>query len=145
MRAEIDTLLATMIDLELPGRKTGEAKRALVAIGRPALPALLTSLFVIPLETEDQAIQLNLIDQALEEITGHGTTYNPLRLLEGGVSSDELSQSGIKQWFGWYNRKGKRFTEKVEEDLIDTELAPRNAREQRDYERALKDAKKKNN
>lgn len=143
LRSEIDSLFATLLDLELPGRKTGEAKRGLVAIGRPALPVLLTGLYTIPLETDDQAIQLNLIDQTLEEITGHFTTYNPLRLLEGGISSDELSQSGIKQWFGWYNRKGKRFVKNESEDLIDTSLTPRNDRERREYERALKDAAKK--
>ena len=84
--------------------------------------------------------QLNLINQTLSEITGHYTTFKPM---VGGVgTSEERRQSGIKQWFGWYNRKGKRFTENKQEDLIDSEFKPRNAKEQREYERALKELEK---
>ena len=146
VRNEIDTLLATMLDLELPGPKTAAASRQLANIGRPAIPALLTMLYNTPLESEDQAIQLNMINETLTDITGHQTTYNPLRLLSTeGVTADELNHSGIKQWFGWYQRKGKSFKKKIEEDLIDSTLTPRDANERRDYERALKDLERQNN
>ncbi len=146
LRAELDGLYATLIDLELPGPKNAAAKRALVAIGRPALPVLLTGLYLIPLDTEDHAIQLNLINQTLEEITGHYTTFKPMVDVGSGVgTSEERRQSGIKQWFGWYNRKGKKFVENMSEDLIDTEFKPRNAAEQRDYERALREQKAQDN
>ena len=143
LRSEIDIQYATMIDQTIAPRKNAAALRALIEVGKPALPVLLTGLFNIPLDTDEHAMQLNLIDQALRGITGHYTTFDPM---SGDEKTEERRQSGIKQWFGWYNRKGKRFTEKkFEEDGIDTALQPRSAGEQRAYEKALKDLAKEQN
>ena len=146
VRDQIDLLFATLIDHELSGPENGRAGTALVEIGKPAIPALLTGLYQIPLKSIEQAIQLNQINQVLSDITGHYTTYNPMRHLDGDAALiDELNLSGIKQWFGWFATKGRRFIVNTEEDLIDTELQPRNEKERREYERELKRLKDKNN
>ena len=145
LRKKIDEQYAKLIDLELRGPDNAAAKAELVAIGRPALPVLLTGLYLIPLDTEDNAIKVNLINQSLEEITGFYTGFKPMLAIGSGVgTSEERRQSAIKQWFGWYYRKAHKFTENTSEDLIDSTLTPRNAREQREYEKALREQKKEN-
>lgn len=142
LREEIDRLYATMTNLDLT-RESSKARQALVDIGRPALPVLLTGLYLTPLDTDENAMKLNLIDQALRDITGHLTTFSPMQPID--AAAEERRQSGIKQWFGWYHRKANRFTENEEEDLLDTTFLPRNEREQREYEKALKELEKEQN
>lgn len=127
LRKEIDRLYAELIDLELPPRTNAKAKAALVEIGKPSLPILLTGMYEIPIETEEEAIQVNLINQCLEEITGNYTGYKP-QVAEGSSAGTTLERrdSAIKQWFAWWLRKGERkFTEKVEgEDALEAIVEP---------------------
>ena len=143
MRTQIDTAFAKMLNFDLRPPENAAAMRELVDIGKPSLPALLTGLYLTPLDTDENAQKLNMIDQALRDITGHVTTFRPMAGLD--ASAEERRQSGIKQWFGWYHRKARRFTEKAEEDLLDSSFTPRNAREQREYEKALKELEKEKN
>ena len=136
LRRQIDEAYARMLDFELRPPENAAAMRALVAIGRPALPILLTGLFEIPLETDEQAMKVNLINQSLEGITGYYTGWKP-QVSEGSGTgtTDERRQSAIKQWFAWWFRKGSRFEEKEEKkDLLDEIITP-SPRDLREIER----------
>ena len=108
-----------------------EADRALQAIGKPAIPALLTQLATIPLVTEEQAMQLNLIHLALTDLTGYVTTFRVHELLG---ATRERQESGLKQWFGWYDRKFKRFEVRENVDPFEGVIEP-TEREKRQMER----------
>ncbi|MEZ6004530.1 MAG: zinc-ribbon domain-containing protein [Planctomycetota bacterium] len=107
-RAHIESLIDQMIDPD--GTKSFRIKKELSAIGKPAIPALLNRIYRMPYQEGQVAEQLNLIHRALMDITGHQTTYN-LDLFGATV---ERQQSGLKQWFGWYDRKFKKFTVRPE-------------------------------
>lgn len=136
LRAEIDQAYATMIDLDLT-REATQARQRLVEIGKPAIPVLLTGLYEIPLDTMDQAIQVNQICRALRDITGEYHGYEPMELAGSTVGTTrERRESSIKQWFAWWERKGRGFEAREEpegdplEDLIEL-----NEREKRLLER----------
>ena len=119
LRERIDSLYATLIDLDLT-KEAAAAMRELVEIGRPAIPVLLTGLYETPLESEAQAIQANLIVQTLRNITGESFGYKPQVALGSGVgTTEERRQSAIKQWFAWWYRKQNVFTEKQSEDGLE--------------------------
>jgi len=136
MRARIDTLYATMIDLSLSPKDADGARNEIISIGKPALPVLLTGFYQIPLETEEQAIQVNIIVQALRDITGQYFGYKPQVSQGSGTgTSAERRSSALKQWFGWWHRKGKRFTELEDApDLYEESVIP-NAQEKKMLER----------
>ncbi len=119
LRERIDELYATMIDLNL----TTEASRAqaeLVQIGKPAIPVLLTGLYETPLDTHEQSIQVNLIDQTLRQITGQFMGYKPqVQEGSGTGTTEERRQSSIRQWFAWWYRNESKFQEKEVEDELD--------------------------
>jgi hypothetical protein len=119
VRARIDALYATMIDLDLTKEGT-RAQAELIEIGRPAIPILLTGLYEIPLETEDQAKQVNLIVIGLRSITGQYMGFKPMMMEGSGVgTTEERRQSAIKQWFAWWWRKQDKFTEKETTDGLE--------------------------
>lgn len=135
LRARIDALYATMIDLSLT-REANKARAELIAIGKPAIPVLLTGFYEIPLNTEEEAIQVNIIVQALRDITGQYFGYKPqVREGSGTGTSEERRTSALKQWFGWWHRKGSRFDAKEEApDLYEESVIP-NAQERKMLER----------
>jgi hypothetical protein len=114
LRDGIDRLYATMIDLNLT-REANAAQRDLIAIGKPAIPILLTGLYEIPLDTQENAIKCNLIVQTLRQITGEYMGYKP-QVAEGSGTgtTDERRSSAIKQWFAWWYKNEKTFTKKKE-------------------------------
>lgn len=118
LRKEIDGLLATMLDLELT-KEGSRARRRVVEIGRPAIPALLTKFFEIPADSEDNRIRCNMIDQALSDITGQSFGYAPGEAGTAAGTSEERRQSSIKQWFAWWYKNEKRFVEKPREDGLE--------------------------
>lgn len=122
VRATIDQGIATMLNLELT-REANRARDEVVALGRPAIPPLLTKLYEIPLDTEEQSIQVNIVVVALRDITGQYFGYEPLELVGSGVGTTrERRESSIKQWFAWWYRNESKFTEKVLEDALEGEL-----------------------
>lgn len=143
LRARIEDAYARMIDLAaMQPKMNASAKRELVDIGKPALPILLTGLYEIPLDTEDQVIQVNLINQALQEITGFHTGFEP-QLAEGSSAGTtrERRDSAIRQWFAWWFRKGERFDDEAERpDLLEELIAP-NERDLRQMEKDARDAR----
>lgn len=115
LAAEIDRLYARMIDLDLT-TEARDARTALEGIGRPAIPILLTGLYETPLDSEENAIKANIIDQTLRTITGQDFGYKPQVMQGSGAgTTEERRQSAIKQWFAWWYLNEKRFTGKAEE------------------------------
>ncbi len=126
LRRQIDDAYARLIDFELRPPENAAAKRELAEIGRAALPILLTGLYEIPLETDEQAMKVNLINQCLEEITGNFTGWMPM-VSEGGAlgTTNERRDSAIKQWFAWWYRRGHRFEKKEQQkDLLEDLIVP---------------------
>jgi predicted Zn finger-like uncharacterized protein len=132
LRGRIDGLIAQMIDPE--ATKIFPIQQELTAIGKPAIAPLLTKLSEIPLDTVEQAIQLNLVHLVLSDITGYVTTFDVHELMG---ATRERQESGLRQWFGWYDRKYKRFEGRVEEQdpLYDADFQPRNEAERIEYEK----------
>ncbi len=102
LRSRIDTLFATMINLDLT-TESGDAKRAIIAIGKPAIPILLTGLYENKLETQKEAIQANIIVLALRDITGQFFGYKPQALVGSSTgTTEERRMSSVRQWFAWW-------------------------------------------
>jgi len=144
-RAHIEKLIATVCAPDTRGSDLYSARQDLIAICRPAIPALLTKFYELDLEGfesyENQTAAMQL-HQSLTEITGYVTTFKAHEALG---ATDERRSSGVKQWFSWYHRRFKRFKceadgapEKTEEEVPLFE--PRTEQERRDYERALREA-----
>ncbi len=110
LRQKIDELLVTMIDLELTAQAS-RAAREMAAIGKPAIPILLTHLYENTLASREESIQANIVDTALREITGQSFGYQPLSLVGAAMgTTEERRQSAIRQWFAWWFRAGEDFT-----------------------------------
>ena len=106
-RELIDGLLTRLIDLEADDpRDWSDAKEELVTLGKPVIPPLLTFIAETPHEDHDAGSQLMRVNQTLMDITGHFTSFKPHVTLG---ATEERQESGLKQWFGWYDRKFKRF------------------------------------
>lgn len=115
LRVRIDRLYDQMIDLEAT-TEAADARTALVAIGKPAIPKLLTGLYETPLETQDQAIQVNQIVIALRDITGEFMGYKPMAMVGSTTgTTEERRQAAIKAWFAWWLREGAAFEGMAEE------------------------------
>ncbi|QDV07055.1 hypothetical protein Poly30_25740 [Planctomycetes bacterium Poly30] len=137
-------------DIDAPPRVRNPISEELTIAGKAAIPALLTKMSTI-VETmssdmdknEEDRIRLNFIHQILEEITEHRTTFAVA--VEMG-STQERIESGIKQWFGWYDRKYKRFQETDEPAgdplLNDPDFKPETDEERRLYEKAKQEAER---
>jgi hypothetical protein len=107
LRDRIEKLIDNLIDLEARPRVRTEAEQELVVIGKPAIPGLLTRLNDIPFTGEENAMKLNKVHMLLGDMTGYITSFKVAEVMGG---TQERSESGLKQWFGWYDRKWKRFT-----------------------------------
>ncbi|MCB9909293.1 MAG: zinc-ribbon domain-containing protein [Planctomycetes bacterium] len=107
-RTQIEALIDQLVDPD--NNKIFKVRKELAAIGKPAIPGLLTRMASIPPETPVAIEQLNLIHKTLYDITGHPTTFN----LDLMGATAERQESGLKQWFGWYDRRFKRFTQREE-------------------------------
>ncbi len=118
LQARIDRCIATMLDLELT-KESSRAQRELVEIGKPAIPILLTKFFEIPADTEENRIRCNLIDQALQRITGKQFGYAPGAAGSAAGTTEERRDSSIKQWFAWWYKNQKKFTTKETSDALE--------------------------
>jgi len=135
MRARIDDLIARLVDPD--GTKTFAIQNELREIGKPAIAPLMTKLATIPLDSIDNATSLNLVHLSLQGITGYQTSFQAHEALG---TTKERQESGLKQWFGWFDRRYRSFKGRPEEEedplLSDPDFQPRNARERRELERA---------
>ena len=147
--AELTKLVDDLVgDVDAPPRIRNVITEDIVLAGRNAVPPLLTKMASIAEtmsadndENLEDRIRLNFIHQALTDITGARTTFT-VAVEMGGTQ--ERIESGIKQWYGWYDRKYKRF--QVEEEayvdplLNDPSFKPQTPEEVRQYQKALKEA-----
>jgi hypothetical protein len=138
-RLEIEELIKGLIDLELPARKLSAVKSKLVAHGKDAIPPLLTKFYLMNeagFEDIDQAIAAQLVHSMLSDITGYVTTFSAHEALG---ATQERRDSGVRQWFGWYNRKFKRFEGRDEgTDGLEEAIGILSDRERREYEKTLR-------
>jgi predicted Zn finger-like uncharacterized protein len=135
-RERIERELGRMLDLKLPPRDSTAARRALVDAGASALPALLTALYELPLETLEDSIRVNLVNQCLEEITGLDMGFEP-QVQEGSTTgtSAERRDSSLRQWFAWWYTEGLRFEGRAEGgDALEGLIVP-TERDRREMER----------
>ena len=135
-RKRMEELIAQLIDTELPARELSKVRAELELFGREAIPPLLTKFYEMNLEgfdTYEKAVGAQLVHQTLQDITGYVTTFKADEALG---ATKERRDSGVRQWFGWYNRKFKRF-EKREEgaDLLDESIELKTDAEKREYEK----------
>ena len=137
LRDEIDRLIGDLTDIDARPRIYTEAQKALFAIGRPAVPPLLSQLAELPLETDEDAMRLQRVHLMLGDLTGYLTTFDVHDAMGG---SKERRESGLLQWFGWYDRKWKKYTGPPSFDGVPdplSDLKPRNEKEAREFEKAL--------
>lgn len=136
MRARIESLVTALIDLDSPPRKRTEAQDELRAIGKEAIPGLLNRFYELDKAGwgDDAAVSRGqLVHMTLQDITGYVTTFNPHEALGG---TTERRDSGVRQWFSWYQRKFARFEAAPEEvDLLEAGWEPKTEKEKREYER----------
>ncbi|MEZ6016572.1 MAG: zinc-ribbon domain-containing protein [Planctomycetota bacterium] len=143
-RDRIDELIRKRMDLDARPRVRTEANADLVAIGKPAIAPLLTTIHTaMPILTgpNDEArstelMRLGLVHQTLFELTNYNTTFKPDESL--GATKERI-ESGLKQWFGWYDRKYKKYDGKpslADDPLMDDpDWQPRTERERQEFER----------
>ncbi|MEE2940358.1 MAG: zinc-ribbon domain-containing protein [Planctomycetota bacterium] len=159
-RARITALVEDLADPDLTGRALTRARDGVLAEGKNAIPALLTKMSIIVTQggsltefTPDDGASLQLIHESLREITGFETTFEANVAL--GATRERI-ESGVKQWFAWYDKKYKRFTgpsapDSVDADSVfldDPDFEPANDRERALYEKAKRERakrEKKNN
>ena len=135
LRKRIDGLVAKLVDPD--ATKTFSIQQELKEIGKPAIAPLLTQLATIPLDSLENASALNLVHLTLRDITGYQSLF---QAHEAMGTTKERQDAGLKQWFGWYDRRYRRFEGRKDtaDDpfLDDPDFKPRNERERRDFERA---------
>ncbi|MCA8979286.1 MAG: hypothetical protein H6831_07790 [Planctomycetes bacterium] len=156
LAARIDTLVAQLGDPNLPPRKLTPVREELIAIGKPATPILINELWNSYKELEaakaaggdmyESQVKLTAMAEMLKEITDYSTTV----ALESMGGTDERLESGIKQWFYWYDKKYKRFKGIDEEAQVDgleaiTDLSELTEKERREYEKAKREQEQEKN
>lgn len=154
-RAEIDALIdGLFVSDSFSNREYGAAKDKLAAMGPPAVAALLNQLSVEagePADTDGRDRDIFTIDQVLQQLTGDSNNT-----LQMGATEEQID-SGVKQWFAWYDRRYKSYKRKWQsaaeaggdavEEYVDPlegeiDLDSMNARERREYEKAKREMQK---
>jgi hypothetical protein len=137
MRTRIDGLVEKLLDLNLRAKDRTAVKNDLLAIGKPALPILLTKMYEIQITDDTTLGQVTVVHQMLSDITAYDPGFSPLG---SGPESEKKRDIAIRAWFAWYLRKGARFEERKEGvDLLETMIEP-TARDKREIEKARKAA-----
>lgn len=154
-RARITALVEDLADPDLTGRALTRARDGVLSEGKNAIPALLTKMSTIVTQggsltefTPDDGASLQLIHESLRDITGFETTFEANVAL--GATRERI-ESGVKQWFAWYDKKYKRFTAPTAPDSLDADsvflddpdFEPANDRERALYEKAKRERAKR--
>ncbi|MEM1451556.1 MAG: zinc-ribbon domain-containing protein [Planctomycetota bacterium] len=146
MREKITALVDEFVaDLDAPPRVRTRISNELVDIGKPAIAGLLTKIALIMenvsddvTENVDEVNQIFFIHNVLRDITGIETTFDVS--IEMGATKERI-ESGIKQWFGWYDRNYRKFDGLADEGdplADDPDFQPQTAEELRKYNRELR-------
>lgn len=146
-QTRLTELVASLVE-DIDARPSVRSKFSaqLTEAGKPAIPALLTKMAELS-ETlttdsranEDSMVRINWINNVLRDITGNETTF-VVDVSMGGTK--ERIDSGLKQWYGWYDRKFKRFDGlEVSGDPLmdDPNFVPRTPEERRKYQKNLEE------
>lgn len=146
LRTEIEATIDQLIDPTARPKELTAARNRLTEIGKHAVPGLIMRMGEIPPDSDANLIQLNQIHLILQDVTGYLTTFD-VHVAMG--TTEERQQSGIAQWFGWYDRKFKRYWNEaggaaeaaLEEDPFwnDPDFQPRNEKERREFEKLRKE------
>lgn len=154
-RERITKLVDDLADPDLTGRALTKAREGVLSEGKNAIPALLTKMSTIVTKggslsefTPDDGSSLQLIHESLRDITGFETTFEANVAL--GATRERI-ESGVKQWFAWYDKKYKRFSAPKEPDSVDADsiflddpdFVPANDRERALYEKAKREREKR--
>lgn len=135
-RESIDKLIAQLIDPELPAKELTRVRAELELEGKHAIPGLLTKFYhqnEAGFADMEAAIQAQQVHQMLADITGYVTSFKAHDVLG---ATKERRDSGVRQWYGWYNKKFKKFEARAEEtDALDEEIEFKSERERREYEK----------
>ena len=102
LRTEIDTLIATLLDIDGPGALANRAIDRLDDIGRPAIPRLLNQFQALAADLDGNNFKLTRIDRALRVMTGRAFGYNPGTHLVQIEKITEQRISALKQWYAWW-------------------------------------------
>ena len=136
---EIEGAIDRLIDPLASPKDLTAARERLREIGKHAVPGLLKRLGSVPMDSEDNLIALNQIHLLLQDLTGYVTTFD-VHVAMG--TTEERQDSGLKQWFGWYDKKFKRYwtaADEVAEDVDplwdDPDFQPRTEKERREFEK----------
>lgn len=123
LAARIDSAIARMLDFKLKPRENNAAEAELIAIGKPALPILLTALYENKIVDDDTLAKAVKIHHTMRDITGYDPGF-PVNAL--GPDSETKRDVAVRAWFAWWLRKGEeRFEERVEgTDLLDALIDP---------------------
>jgi len=119
LRVEIDKLLETLKDPNLPGRKLLDTRQRLVKIGSPAIPRILTQFYetrtggVTGTALQDNINFLNVLTRILRTVSMHdGFGFSPMRGEDGALGLTDAERTrALKAWFGWYSSHGWKLTE----------------------------------
>jgi predicted Zn finger-like uncharacterized protein len=110
-RQRLEELCSKLTDLTLT-REMSKARRELVAMGKPAIPALLNLMVGREaLESQEEQQILNQVIQTLREITLEDFGFAP-----GGYGGNltgeslEANQQALRRWFGWWRNHKDTWT-----------------------------------
>ena len=152
LRDEIVQLINVMVAEDSARSDVTAARERLQnEIGKHAVPGLLLKIAQVSPDmgpagsdipddfqlSYEQAVQIQLCHLSLTMITDWNTSYDVHAAM--GTTA-ERQGSGIRQWFGWYQKKFKKFWREagsVEEDPFwdDPDFKPRNEKEAREFEK----------
>jgi len=99
-RSEMDELRAVLLDDNAAESAWQEAEGRLVAKGDACLPALMTSLHELRLETDERGAAIERLGAVLEQVSGSELTLNETRVEQVGQGAR------IRGWFRWYYEEG---------------------------------------
>ncbi len=123
LRKEIDETVLRLIDYDLPPKENNRARTALVGMGRPAIPILLTKIYETKISDDTQLAKVTNLYQTLVDITGYDPGFSPLGTSE---DSEKQREQALKAYFAWWLRKGEdKFEKRAEhKDLLEEMLEP---------------------
>jgi hypothetical protein len=106
LRAEIDTLCATLVDF-LAGRAGIDAQDRLAEIGKPAVPLVIASFEQCgDLESLEGMCNACVVDEALRTMVGSPTRLMPLKPM-ANPDKNQI-QRAAKEWAVWWFCEGYR-------------------------------------
>jgi hypothetical protein len=103
-KAEIERHIRDLFDEKNPA-KLSTASSALVTIGKPAIPKLLSEFVGLDNRKEDDVKKGNAIDRTLAAMTDLEMGYDPATFQSAGALPPAQGRlRAVRRWFGWWNK-----------------------------------------